>query len=72
MMPAVVNHDWKAVQGLFEERGFVVEFRKAGPASNPDQVFKVAKQEPAAGTPLKAGQKVVFFLYDEVKAAAKP
>lgn len=71
-MPQVINYPWKEVQKLFQERGFEVEFRKQGPAPTEELVFKVAKQEPTAGTPLKSGQKVIFFLYEEVKAASRP
>ncbi|MDG2388519.1 MAG: PASTA domain-containing protein [Planctomycetaceae bacterium] len=71
-MPQVVNYPWKEVQKLFQDRGFEVEFRKSGPAPEEELVFKVAKQEPVAGTALKSGQKVIFFLYEEVKAASRP
>ena len=71
-MPRVVNYPWKDVQKLFQDRGFEVEFRKAGPAPEEELVFKVATQEPVAGTALKSGQKVIFFLYEEVKAASRP
>jgi beta-lactam-binding protein with PASTA domain len=71
-MPRVVNYPWKDVQKLFQDRGFEVEFRKAGPAPEEELVFKVATQEPVAGAALKSGQKVIFFLYEEVKAASRP
>lgn len=71
-MPNTVNADWKKVQTYFKEQGFEVEFRKAGPAPSQNLVFRVAKQQPAAGTPVKPGQKLIFFLYDEIKAASNP
>jgi TIGR03009 family protein len=72
IMPNYLNADWKFVQKEFTKHGFQPEFRKAGPAPTPAQVYKVAKQEPAAGTELSPGQKVIFYLYEEYKAAGKP
>ena len=70
-MPDVSKMEWKAIQKMFADRGFQVEFRKAGPAPSPEQVFNVAVQEPKPGVPLKAGQKVTVHLFDELKTAGK-
>ena len=71
-MPNTVNAEWKKVQAFFEKEGFEVEFQKAGPAPSKELVFRVARQEPAAETPVKPGQKLIFFLYEEVRAASNP
>ncbi|MBD3673326.1 MAG: hypothetical protein HUJ26_07345 [Planctomycetaceae bacterium] len=71
-MPNTVNAEWKKVQAFFEKEGFEVEFQRAGPAPSKELVFRVARQEPAAGTPVKPGQKLIFFLYEEVRAASNP
>ncbi len=71
-MPDCTNFDHKRVKTLFEERGFTVEFRRAGPARTPDEVFKVAGQLPKPGTELEPKQKVTFYLYEEAQAAQKP
>jgi hypothetical protein len=69
----VVNYPWKEVQKLFQDRGFEVEFRKAGTCP----YGRTGLQSRHTGTgcwqlALKSGQKVIFFLYEEVKAASRP
>lgn len=71
-MPKVVNYDWKSAKEAFEKRGYVVESFSAGPAPTPEHVHKLAGAKPEAGVLLQPGQKVIFYVYEEVKSAGKP
>lgn len=71
-MPDYRGAGFKFLRKTFEEKGFKIEFRHAGPAPSPDKVYKAAGSNPKPGVVLQPGQKVVYYLYDEVEAAGNP
>jgi len=71
-MPNYVNAKYEFVKKAFTERGYKPEFYSAGPAPSPEYVHKIAGQKPDTGSLLQPGQKVIFYVYEEVKSAGKP
>lgn len=61
--PKVIGAHWKDAEKVLRAAGLNVKFRQGEVATRPDDVFRVYRQQPLAGTSMQAGDDVILTLF---------
>lgn len=61
--PKVLGTHWKDAEKILRAKGLKVKFRQGTVAARSDDIFRVYKQEPVAGTALNADDTVILTLF---------
>ena len=72
-MPRLIGQPWKTTKAMLEKAGYEVKLRQGLPAPQQKDVFRIYRQSPQPGTPLKKGMSIVLTLYNKSsRTSAKP